>query len=710
MVFSLSSEPVSLDNRNSIVEGELMPLILLLVASWIPVGIHEGQPVWTDFLGSSLLWQNELVSSEPGSGGNPLSTTTGLYWKECPPGEFQRIMSVERGEVFSLEYFSGPFPSGSEDEMMISVPDFILILDLLGTVQKSFFTGEYPGSICSDGSTVWFVSSSDGALKTINRATGSINTVDLCFIPQTVQYNNSILLIGRADGGYSVINENGEQLLRIQDGFSGYFSGNGKVTFTRAVEFAGCEAISWETVTTDIVTAQETVEHVSLLPSTLSAEPNDDPVAHFDVPYINQRWDTPDWFNGSWSCGPTSCMMAVQYYNRLTPDSVWCSNPEGHWSEWGNYIPVEYTFLGFTYDIQGEAPGGTWVPGSHGFICRNYHGAGWSEMTLWMNQHGLSSSSLGTTWSACTAELSSSWPVVASTTSAYTGGHILLFNGYYSNHSVICNDSYGNQNLPGWGTLYNGKDVVYDWPGYNNGNTQLGISQLFSARSEVLSPAGELIDDRTSGYRKLGPCQFWHEQETGYNGYSWWTYSTGALPDTCMVEWIPQLSSEGNYLVEVFIPASHAAATCVYHITTTGGVETATVNQGEYSNQWVSLGTFPLSSPSAVVRAGDYTGAQGQYIAFDAMRFTVQTSAEESATPFEPAEFSVSRNPAPAFLPIVFNLPEGFPGKVKIFDISGRLAAETECQVPAGTLPAGLYHAMITVNGNELITRFTVTN
>ncbi|MCP4647314.1 MAG: hypothetical protein GY852_06205, partial [bacterium] len=335
----------------------------------------------------------------------------------------------------------------------------------------------------------------------------------LSFTPATVQHEKGILLIGRTEGGYSITTAEGLELCTIPEGFFAHFNKNSSVTFTRSRKSEGCEILSWETVTIDPITSEEKIAPLQEGYSTESdLNLPTDLMVHFDVPYMHQRWDTPDWFNGSWSCGPTSCMMAVQYYNRLTPDSIWCSSPTGHWSQWGNYIPSEYTFLGYTYDIPGESPDEVWVPGAHGFICRDYGGAGWNEMTWWMNQHSLTSNWLGTTWAACTSELNNQWPIVASTTSPYTGGHILLFNGYHDNHSVLCNDSYGNQNLPGWGTLPNGKDVVYDWPGYNNGNTQLGISQLFSARSEPLTAAGTLIDDRNLGYRKLGPCQYWHEQ------------------------------------------------------------------------------------------------------------------------------------------------------------------------------------------------------
>lgn len=685
-----------------------MLLIILLATLRIPAGIYGSEQIWTDLSGSVLLLENRHISSERGSGGNLLSAQEDLFWKECPTGEFQRIVSLHRGEIFSAEYFSGPYSNGLSNGMLISIPGEILILDLEGTVQHSFFTGEYPGSLCSDGKTIWFVSSRDALLKTMVMATGTTDVVELCFSPTTVEYSNGLLLIGRSDGGYSVTEDNGTLFLDIPNGFYCHFSGDDNVTFTRCISSYGCEALAWETATKNIRTGAETVVPVQAENITLYDTPGDDPTVHFDVPYMHQRWDTPDWFDGSWSCGPTSCMMASQYYNRLTPDSIWCSYPDGHWSEWGNYIPTEYAFLGYTYDILGKSPGGVWVPGAHGFICRNLGGAIWAMMTLWLNQHGLDSYQLGTTWNACTSELNNSWTVVASTTSPYTSGHILLFNGYYDNHSVICNDAYGNQNLPGWGTLPNGKDVVYDWPGYNNGNTQLGISQLHSARSEVLSPACELIDDRTLGYRKLGSCQYWHEQETGYAGYSWWTYSTGALPDTCVVEWIPELSSEAWYLIETYVPASHASATGIYHINSSSGWVTASVNQGSCSDQWATVGTFFLSPSSAMVRMGDYTGTQGQYISFDAMRFTQQTSIEDENYSSNPECFRVSQNPVRNGFPIVFNLPDDFGGTVQIHDLAGRLAAETETSVVPGILPAGVYHAVIKHGNIHHSVRFTI--
>lgn len=685
----------------------LLLTALILTAAGIPAGIHSGELLYTDLSGNLLYTAERCISSAPGSGRNTVSGEC-LFWKECQPGECQRVKRSDGRTVFQREYFSGPFPSPSGSGFMLSVPDEILVLDNDGRVIESFFTGEYPGSLASGAGMIWFVSSRDGNLKRLDPATGRISPVLLDFIPLTVQFGSGMLLLEDSSGGYFLCRTDGGKAGMHVEGFMARFTDENCLSVCRWRESDGCETREWEIASIDLETLEVSTSQLQADPGTGGSVSLDDPAAHFDVPYMHQRWDTPDWFNGSSSCGPTSCMMGTQYYDRLTPDSIWCSYPEGHWSQWGNYIPVQYTFLGSTYDIQGLSPGGVWVPGAHGFICRDLGAAYWSYMVLWMEQHGLEADYLGTTWSALTSELDSSWPVVASTTSAYTSGHILLFNGYYDNHSVICNDAYGNQNEPGWGNYYNGKDVVYDWPGYNNGNTQLGISQLFSARSQVLAPQGTLIDDRTHGYRKLGPCQYWHEQTTGYGGFSWWTYSTGALPDTCLVEWIPELPAPGAYSIQVYVPSSHSTATGIYHVMTASGWQTAYLNQSAYSGQWAALGTWDLVPSTAMVKAGDYTGTQGQYISFDAMEFTLETSCVESAPADQPAGFSPEVNPVRFSSGISFYTPEGSSGTIRVYDTTGREVASTSGNLPGECLPPGIYIAVLKNGGEVLITRFTV--
>ena len=105
---------------------------------------------------------------------------------------------------------------------------------------------------------------------------------------------------------------------------------------------------------------------------------------------------------------------------------------------------------------------------------------------------------------------------------------------------------------------------------------------------------------------------------------------------------------------------------------------------------------------------GDYTGTQSQYISFDAVKFTEQTSIEEQNRSSCSGSFGISQNPVRSGSLLIFKLPDGFNGTVKIFDLSGRLAARAETSVIPCILPAGIYHAVIEEeNGHDSI-RFTV--
>jgi hypothetical protein len=433
-----------------------------------------------------------------------------------------------------------------------------------------------------------------------------------------------------------------------------------------------------------------------------------EPVSHFDVVYMHQRWDTPDWFNGSWSCGPTSCVMATQYYLRLTPDSIWASYPApGHWSPWGNYIPVEYEFLGYTYDELGESPSGP-VPGAHGFICPD-GGAWWNLMVEFLNRHGVYSAWAGTFWSTLTSEIDSSYPVVCSS-SVLGYGHIILFNGYYEDHTVVVNDPYGDANEPGWGSYYNGKDVLYDWPGYNNGHVEIGVSQLFYAQSSVPAEPDTLVDDCCRGFFKYGDCRYWHLTGSGFQDDSWWTYSTGAPPDTCIAEWHPVLPCAGNYEVSVYIPPDRATATGIYRLHTACGTEELPIDQEMYSDQWVSLGVFPLDEVSYLA-LGDFTGTGGEYIAFDAALFSPHGTGLESGSHAPARWLRMGPNPCSGMLyieaPAVCNSISAC-----VYDISGRLLIRTDLQGTDGSfqldtssLNSGVYVLRVAGPGSENVAR-----
>jgi hypothetical protein len=248
-----------------------------------------------------------------------------------------------------------------------------------------------------------------------------------------------------------------------------------------------------------------------------------------EVPYMHQLWDTPDDFNGSWSCGPTSLLQTLAAWAILPEYDITCSWPSSHTSHWGWYVPNVYSFNGYTYDTWGEAAGGE-CQGAHGFVCREYGGAVWAYMIDFMEQHGVGSSQLGVDFSALVSEIDAGYPVVASA-SVLGYGHILVIRGYVTDggsptHTMVVNDPYGDAGTGDWGN-FDGEDIVYDWPGYNNGNLEIELAELFSER---------------------GPSSLWEEEEEeppeeaeepadtggtpGDDGGSGLDTGEGPLPDT----------------------------------------------------------------------------------------------------------------------------------------------------------------------------------
>ena len=682
----------------------------------------------------------ETLSLQPGAGRNALRTCEGVLFKECPPGEPQRVISItdegERCVLFEGDYFSGPFEcSGST--FLIAQRETITEYSFHGSELRSWPVQGFPGWLACPGESVFYTGETGGIgrLDVISGELSEIPGFDEATFSRITAGTGGMLLAEISQGGFIVLDPDGRVILEHSIGLFPSWTEEGNVLFS-LLEFQGMYPVSGNVCSIDPLTNVETLlaeQVMSLYPlelengSIIWTDPGDgtvrgmdvpplpdlvvvfstdDPDAHFDVPYMHQRWDTPDWFNGSWSCGPTSCMMAVQYYMMLTPDSIWASYPSpGHWSLWGNYIPVEYTFLDFTYDDLGESPGGVFVPGAHGFICPD-GGAWWNNMVAFLNQHEVSSAWAGTSWSTLTGQIDSDYPVICSST-VLGYGHIILFNGYYADHTVVVNDPFGNANESGWGNYYNGKDVMYDWPGYNNGHVEIGISQLFYAQAPVPAQPDTLVDDRCRGFYRYSDCRFWHLAGSGFDGNAWWTYSTGAFPDTCFAEWHPELPGEGDYDVYVYIPPVYASATGKYKLQTSTGTVEISLNQGNYSDQWALLGNFNLDYDS-YLKLGDYTGTGGQYIAFDAVLFSPCGTGVTGATPVIPQQdIHLWPNPCGELASILLP-PTNEGALIEVYDTSGRMVSNITAfeytdtvQLDVSSLASGLYLLRISVRGSD---------
>ena len=81
----------------------------------------------------------------------------------------------------------------------------------------------------------------------------------------------------------------------------------------------------------------------------------------------------------------------------------------------------------------------------------------------------------------------------------------------------------------------------------------------------------------------------------------------------------------GNYEVYAFIPSNYATTTnAIYQIYHTGGTASRSVNQNNYYDVWVSLGTYNFSpGTSRRVRLTDATGETNYNlrVGFDAVGF-----------------------------------------------------------------------------------------
>jgi len=204
-----------------------------------------------------------------------------------------------------------------------------------------------------------------------------------------------------------------------------------------------------------------------------------------------------------------------------------------------------------------------------------------------------------------------------------------------------------------------------------------------------------MVEELTRGFVRGGPYRFWHfAADTGYAAHLWWTYSA-TTADTNSGTWTPDLPRAGSYEVLAFIPAWHAGALARYQIHHQGGVTTQVMNQANYSDEWVSLGTYAFGSgQGGYVYLGDATGTSGQNIGFDALRWHyVGTGTEAEPGPERLAKEMrlgpIAPNPLREGALISFSLgPRAGNASLAVYDVSGR-RIRFLCE---GAQVAGEYH------------------
>lgn len=190
------------------------------------------------------------------------------------------------------------------------------------------------------------------------------------------------------------------------------------------------------------------------------------------VPYQHQVYCTPAGFNGHWACNGTAAVMAIAYYGLLNNWDFVASTPFSHTSHLGRYVSDIYTYNGMTFNIASPDPNGNPGYGAYGYIVQNDWEDTKTHMKEYIQYHGLGSSvDWSPSWEELQTKTASRQPFIL-LSSITSSGHYKTVVGYISGqHAAYFNDPYGNKNQTYMN--FNGAGVVYDWPGYNNGYSNL---------------------------------------------------------------------------------------------------------------------------------------------------------------------------------------------------------------------------------------------
>jgi len=120
-----------------------------------------------------------------------------------------------------------------------------------------------------------------------------------------------------------------------------------------------------------------------------------------------------------------------------------------------------------------------------------------------------------------------------------------------------------------------------------------------------------------------------HQIGTGFGGHSWFTHTRSDTAMETIARWTPTLATAGLYDIRAFVPDPGATATVTaYQIFGHSGSRPyqQSINQNNYSNQWVSLGKFPMQPGGYVQLGSTIAPGDGSDLAFAAMIFIPATA------------------------------------------------------------------------------------
>jgi hypothetical protein len=139
-------------------------------------------------------------------------------------------------------------------------------------------------------------------------------------------------------------------------------------------------------------------------------------------------------------------------------------------------------------------------------------------------------------------------------------------------------------------------------------------------------PGGAVIVNETdAGFVKGGSASGWQTANVGYNNGMLWTKNNDIIRNNYnWGRWYPNLGAQ-RYEVFVYIPSNYASTTNArYWISHRDGFTLKVLNQMNYSNQWVSLGTYWFrGNNNDYVSLSDVTFEPylSRYVGFDAAKW-----------------------------------------------------------------------------------------
>jgi hypothetical protein len=293
-------------------------------------------------------------------------------------------------------------------------------------------------------------------------------------------------------------------------------------------------------------------------------------------------------------------------------------------------------------------------------------------------------------------------------------GHLVLAHGFGAEpHTLVFNDPYGNKNQ-GYMNPY-GKNVMYDWPGYNNGYQNLNeVAWCIATRFTPPVVSDTLVDDLqfgtgfTMATAPPASMSLWKDLSRGYQGHLWYAFTTTGAVDTFYAEWRPALVSSGLYEVQAFIELSNAVQ-ARYIVTHAAGQDTVDIDQKSCSKAWASLGTFSFDAGSGgAVHLGNRSNAGGQELVFDAVRWVKVPLTDATTTGAVAQTFCLEQNFPNPFNPstlLRYDVPENARVVLEVFNVLGQRVAVLQDGIEpagahavrwsAGELSSGVYLARL---------------